>query len=149
MTEWVWSIGSLILTGESEVLGEKLYTAWVVVKWVDLVHWLNDTDRENWSTGSKHYTTSSVDEWICMELWWNDADRGNWCNGRKTLYSVGGSWMNDDGNCWNDIFRENWSTGKKQLQRGWSMDECLCNIGGKLLTRKIEKLGEKILHFRW
>jgi len=27
MNEWVWSIGVMILTGETEVLGEKLYTA--------------------------------------------------------------------------------------------------------------------------
>ena len=30
MIEWVWSNGGMILTGETEVLGEKHYTAWVV-----------------------------------------------------------------------------------------------------------------------
>ena len=30
MNEWVLSIGGMILTGEIEVLGEKYYTAWVV-----------------------------------------------------------------------------------------------------------------------
>jgi len=30
MNECVWSIGGMILTGETEVLGEKLYTALVV-----------------------------------------------------------------------------------------------------------------------
>jgi len=30
MNEWVWSIGGMILTGETEELGKKLYTALVV-----------------------------------------------------------------------------------------------------------------------
>ena len=54
----------MILTGATEVLGEKHYTAWV------------------------------VHDWMSMEHWWNDTDRGNWSAGRKTLYSVGGRWMN-------------------------------------------------------
>ena len=37
----------MILTGETEVLGEKHYTVWV------------------------------VDGWMIMEQWWNDSDRGN------------------------------------------------------------------------
>ena len=57
----------MILTGETGVLGEKHYTAWV------------------------------VGEWMGMEHWWNDTDRGNWSTGRKTLYSVGGRWMNGYG----------------------------------------------------
>jgi len=32
MNEGVWSIGGMILTGETEVLGEKHYTASVVDK---------------------------------------------------------------------------------------------------------------------
>ena len=36
----------MVLTGETEVLGEKHYTAWV------------------------------VDGWMCMEQWWYDTDRG-------------------------------------------------------------------------
>ena len=67
MNEWVWSIGGMILKGETEVLGEK------------------------------HYTACVVDEWMSMEHWWNDTDRGNWSTGRKTLYSVGGRWMNESG----------------------------------------------------
>jgi len=67
MNEWVWSIGGMILTGETEVLGEK------------------------------HYTALVVDEWMNMEHWWNGTDRGNWSGGRKTLYSVGGRWMNEYG----------------------------------------------------
>jgi hypothetical protein len=38
--------GGVTLTGETEVLGEKHYTAWV------------------------------VDGWVCMEQWWNGTDRG-------------------------------------------------------------------------
>ena len=64
---WVWNGGGLVLTGGTEVLGEKHYTAWV------------------------------VDGWMSMEQWWNDTDRGNWSTGRKTLYSVGGRWMNEYG----------------------------------------------------
>jgi hypothetical protein len=60
MNERVWSIGGMILTGETGVLGEK------------------------------HYTASVVDGWMSMEHFWNDTDRANWSTGRKTLYSVGG-----------------------------------------------------------
>jgi len=67
MNEWVWSIGGMILTGDTEVLDEKYYAAWV------------------------------VDEWMSMEHWWNDTDKGNWSTGRKILYSVGGRWMNEYG----------------------------------------------------
>jgi len=59
--------GGMILTGETEVLGEKHYTALVVV------------------------------EWMTMDILWNDTDRGNWSTGRKTLYSFGGRWMNESG----------------------------------------------------
>ena len=44
MNEWVWSIGGMILTGETEVLGEKHYTVWVVDEWMSVEHWWNDTD---------------------------------------------------------------------------------------------------------
>ena len=67
MNEWVWSIGGKILTGETEVFGEK------------------------------HHIASVVVEWMSMEHWWNDTDSGNWSTGRKTLYSVGGRWMNEYG----------------------------------------------------
>jgi len=43
----------MILTGETEVLGEKHYTAWVVDGWMSMEQWWNDTDRVNWSTGRK------------------------------------------------------------------------------------------------
>jgi hypothetical protein len=73
----VWSIGGMILTGETGVQGEKHYTASVVDEWMSMEHWWNDTDRGNWRTGKKHYTASVVDEWMSMEHWWNDTDRGN------------------------------------------------------------------------
>ena len=53
----------MILTVETEVLGERHYTAWVVDGWMTMLRWLNDTKRGIGSTG------------------------------RKTLYSVGGRWM--------------------------------------------------------
>jgi hypothetical protein len=70
MIEWVWSIGGMILTGETEILREKYYTMVVVVV---------------------------VDEWMNMEQWWNDNDRGNWSTGWKALYIVGGRWLNEYG----------------------------------------------------
>ena len=59
------SNGGMILTGETEVQGEKYYTAWVVNGWMSVGQWWNDTDRENYSTG------------------------------RKILYSEGVRWMNE------------------------------------------------------
>jgi len=53
LNDWEWNIGGMILTGETEVLGEKLYTASVVVEWLRMEHWRNDTDRRNWSRGRK------------------------------------------------------------------------------------------------
>jgi hypothetical protein len=55
MYEWVWGIGGMILTGETEVLGEKHYTALVADVWMSMGHWWNDTDRGNWSTGRKTF----------------------------------------------------------------------------------------------
>jgi len=78
MNEWVCSIGGMILTGETEVLGEKHYTAWVVDEWMSMALWWNDTDRGNWSAGRKNYTAWVVDEWMSMERWWIDTDRGHW-----------------------------------------------------------------------
>ena len=64
MNERVWSIGGMMLTGETEVLREKYYRALVVDEWMGMEHWLNDTDRKNWSSE------------------------------RKILYSVDGRWIN-------------------------------------------------------
>jgi hypothetical protein len=46
MNEWVWSIGGMILTGETEVLGEKYYTASVVDEWMSMERLWNDTGRD-------------------------------------------------------------------------------------------------------
>jgi len=35
----------MILTGETEVLGDKHYTAWLVDEWMSMEQWWNDTDR--------------------------------------------------------------------------------------------------------
>ena len=43
--ERVSNNGGMILTGETEVLGEKLYTVWVVDGWISMEQWWNDTDR--------------------------------------------------------------------------------------------------------
>jgi len=67
MNEWIWSIGGMILTGETEVLGDKHFAAWVVGEWMSMEHWWNDTDSGNWSAGRKHYTALMVDGWMSME----------------------------------------------------------------------------------
>ena len=66
---WIneWSNGGMLLTGETEVLGEKHYTGWV------------------------------VGEWMSIEKWWNDTDRRKLYYRGKTLYSICGSWMNEFG----------------------------------------------------
>ena len=47
---WAWSIGGMILTGETKLLGRKtLYS--VGGRWMSMEHWWNDTDRGNWSAG--------------------------------------------------------------------------------------------------
>ena len=45
MDEGVWSSGGMILRGETEVLGEKHYTARVVDGWMSMEQGWNDTDR--------------------------------------------------------------------------------------------------------
>ena len=37
----------MVLTGETEVLGEKHYTVWVVEGWMGMEQWCNCTDRGN------------------------------------------------------------------------------------------------------
>jgi hypothetical protein len=37
----------MILTGKTEVLGEKHYTASMVDELMSMEHWWNDTDRED------------------------------------------------------------------------------------------------------
>jgi len=46
----------MILTRETEVLGEKQYTASVVDGCMSMEYWWNDTDRGNWSTERKTYS---------------------------------------------------------------------------------------------
>ena len=148
MNEWVWSSDGILPTGETALLGEK------------------------------HYTASVVVEWMSMEQWWNDTERGNWSTGRETLYSVGGMWMDGYGvmvewywqgktevqggkhyiawvvgewmgmeHWWNNTDRGNWSTGR----------ETLYSVGGRWMNGygvlvewywqgKTEVLGEK--HYR-
>ena len=77
MDEWVWSNGGMILTGETEVLGEKHYIVWVVDEWI----WSNGgmiLTGETDVLGEKHYTVWVLDEWMSMEQWWNDTVRGKW-----------------------------------------------------------------------
>ena len=35
----------MVMTGETEVLGEKHYIVWVVGEWMGMEHWWNGTDR--------------------------------------------------------------------------------------------------------
>jgi len=51
---------------------------------------------------------------MSMEHWWNDTDRGKGSAGRK-----------------------------KNIQCVWSMNERVWNIGGMILTRESDVLGEK------
>jgi len=44
MYESVWSIGWMTLIEETEILGEKHFRAWVVVDWMSIGQWGNDTD---------------------------------------------------------------------------------------------------------
>jgi len=46
----------MILREETEVLGERHYTAWGVDGWMSMVPWWNDTDRRTELLGEKHYT---------------------------------------------------------------------------------------------
>jgi len=39
MDGWVWSSGEMVLTGETEVLGEKYYRVWVVDGWMSMEQW--------------------------------------------------------------------------------------------------------------
>ena len=80
LVEWYWQ-------RETEVLGEKHYTAWVVGEWMGMEHWWNDTDGGNRSTGREKL--HSVGGMILTGV--------NWSIGRETLYSVGGWWMNGYG----------------------------------------------------
>jgi len=69
----------MILTGETEVLGEKHYTASVVDEWMNeygaLVEWYWKGKTE--VLGEKHYRALVVDEWMneygaLVELYWQE-----------------------------------------------------------------------------
>jgi len=80
----------MILTGETEVLGEKLYTAWVVDGWMSMEQWWNLTDRGKLNcTGRKHYFAWVVDGWMSMEQWWNNSDRGKLKYWEKNITQCG------------------------------------------------------------
>jgi len=66
MNEWVWSIGGMVLTGETEVLGEKHYTALVVYEWMSMEHWWNDTDigkQKYWEKNIKERSGRCMNEY--------------------------------------------------------------------------------------
>ena len=44
MDESVWSSGGMVLTGETEVFGEKQYIAWVVDGRMSVEQWWNGTE---------------------------------------------------------------------------------------------------------
>jgi hypothetical protein len=43
----VWWNDEMIVTRETELLGEKHYLVWVVDGWMIVEQWWNDTDKEN------------------------------------------------------------------------------------------------------
>jgi len=45
----------MILTGETEVLGEKNYTPWVVDEWMSMEQWWNDTERGKLKSSEKKF----------------------------------------------------------------------------------------------
>jgi hypothetical protein len=60
----VWSKDGMVLTGETEVLGEKYYIVWVVVGWMV---WSNGgmvLTGETEVLGEKHYIVWVVDGWM-------------------------------------------------------------------------------------
>ena len=123
MNEWIWSIDGMVLTGLTEVMGEKHYTASVVDEWMSMEHWWNDTDRGNWSTVRKTlYSVGGrrMNEYGTLVEWYWQGKLKCWK--KKTLYSLGGRWMNEYGallewywqgklKCWE----------KNILQRGWKI----------------------------
>jgi hypothetical protein len=113
MYEWVWSIGGMILTGETEVLGEKHCTALVVDGWMSMEHWWNDTDRrseEHTSEIQSPYRISFYDLVCCLGcyvVWWYSVVLGE----KHYTALVVDVWMSME-HWWNDTDRGNCSTGK-------------------------------------
>jgi len=67
----------MVLTGETEVLGEKHYRVWVVDGWMSMEQGGMVLTGETEVLGEKHYTAWVVEGWMSMEQWWNYTDRGN------------------------------------------------------------------------
>ena len=89
MSEWVWSNGGMILTGENWSFERKtLYSVggrWMneygaMVEW----YWQGKTEL----LGEKH-TTWFVDGWMIMEQRWNDTDRGKLKYWEKNIIQCG------------------------------------------------------------
>ena len=59
----------MVLTWETEVLGEKHYTAWVVDGWMSTEQWCNGTDRGNRSTGTETFPNATLST---TNLTWTD-----------------------------------------------------------------------------
>jgi len=64
----------MVLTGETEVLGEKHYTLWVVDGWMGMEQWWNGTDRGKLKKWEK----------INIERRWS-LDEWEWGNGGMVL----------------------------------------------------------------
>ena len=57
----------MVLTGETEVLGEKHYTAWVVDGWMSMEHLREALTMATEVLGEKLFTAWVVDEGMGME----------------------------------------------------------------------------------
>ena len=57
----------MILTRETEVLGEKYYTVWVVDGWMSTSNGGNILTGETEVLGERHFTALVVDGWMSME----------------------------------------------------------------------------------
>ena len=51
--------------------------------------WWNGLAGETEGLGEKHYTAWVVDEWMSMEQWWNDTDRGKLKDWEKNIIQRG------------------------------------------------------------
>ena len=67
MDGWVWSNGGMVLTGETEMLGEKHYTAWVIDGWMSMEQWWNGTDRERPMCWGNIYKPVSAPLWSLQQ----------------------------------------------------------------------------------
>jgi hypothetical protein len=65
------STGGMMMTGENEVLGEKIYTESMVDERMGGEHWRNDTDTGNLSTERK---TCPIDTLPTSNLTWTDLE---------------------------------------------------------------------------